>query len=149
MGRGSEPPGSGVHDEREDHPDPGGSGFGYPPKIGVITTTTTTTTTMTKIRPLSIIKVVGWVMACWCLAVGVSPFVVGAVGGKGGVVMMMVRWMDGLWAHPVVVTTQIERGACPRALVVPDLGSYPSQAASWRNGSLRKVTTTTATKSPT
>ena len=34
MGRGSEPPGSGVHDEREDHPDPGGSGFGYPQDRG-------------------------------------------------------------------------------------------------------------------
>ena len=33
-GRGSEPPGSGVHDEREDHPDPGGSGFGYPQDRG-------------------------------------------------------------------------------------------------------------------
>ena len=74
------------------------------------------------------------------MVVGVSPFAVGVVGGKGGVVMMMVRWMDGLGAHP---TTQIEIGPRARALFVAhDLGPYPSQPACWRNGSLRKVTTT-------
>ena len=73
------------------------------------------------------------------MVVGVSPFAVGVVGGKGGVVMMMVRWMDGLGAHPAA---QIERGPRARALFVAhEVGSYPSSPASDWNGSLRSLTT--------
>ena len=43
--------------------------------------------------PLFATKLVVEELACWCMAVGVSPFVVEVVGGKGGVVMMMV-WVE-------------------------------------------------------
>ena len=59
---------------------------------------------VTEIRPHCIIKVVVCAMEGWCMVVGVSPFAVGVVGGKGGVVMMMVRGA-GLGAQ------LIERGA--------------------------------------
>ena len=52
--------------------------------------------------------------------------------------------VDSLGACPDGLTMyrQIEREPCARALVVPDLGSYPCWPACLRNASLRKVTTT-------
>ena len=54
----------------------------------------TMTMTMTEIRPYRVTKMVVGVLARWCKEVGVSPFAVDVfllvVGGKGGVVMMML-----------------------------------------------------------
>ena len=57
---------------------------------------------MTEIRLQPCIKMVVEELACWCMAVGGSPFVVEVVGGKGGVVMMMVGGA-GLWAQLIEI----------------------------------------------